>query len=181
MSLLPFEALPAHKPRRFLPQGVDLGDWSQIAPLFDQLDARAPSCITAADLERLLLDWSELNAAIDEESSKRYIAMTCHTDNAEAEKAYLHFVENVEPQLKPRHFALARTYVNHPLRAQLPQARYQVFDRDTQLQVELFREENIPLETEEAKLSQQFQKLSGSLTVQFRGEEKTLVQMGRYL
>ena len=48
-------------------------------------------------------------------------------------------------------------------------------------QVELFRPENVPLETEEAKLAQQYQKLSGSLTVQFRGEEKTLVQMARYL
>src|SRR5208282_2012040 len=38
-----------------------------------------------------------------------------------------------------------------------------------------------PLETAEAKLSQQYQKLTGSLTVNFRGEEKTLVQMGRYL
>jgi oligoendopeptidase F len=63
----------------------------------------------------------------------------------------------------------------------LSQERYQVFDRDTKLHVELFRLENVPLETEEAKLSQQYQKLSGSLTVQFRGEEKTLVQMGRYL
>jgi oligoendopeptidase F len=181
MSLLPFAALPAHKPRRFVPPEIDLGDWGQIAPLFDQLAARSPACATATDLERWLLDWSELNAALDEESSKRYIAMTCHTDNAEAEKAYLHFVENVDPQLKPRQFALARTYVNHPLRAQLPQTRYQVFDRDTQLHVELFREENIPLETEEARLSQQYQKLSGSLMVQFRGEEKTLVQMGRHL
>jgi oligoendopeptidase F len=56
-----------------------------------------------------------------------------------------------------------------------------VFDRDTQVHVELFRPENVPLETEEAKLGQQYQKLSGSLTVQFRGEEKTLVQMARYL
>jgi oligoendopeptidase F len=37
------------------------------------------------------------------------------------------------------------------------------------------------LETEDAKLSQQYQKLSGALTVDFRGEEKTLVQMGRYM
>ena len=59
-----------------------------------------------------LLDWSELSAALDEESSKRYIAMTCHTDNAEAERAYLHFVENVEPQIKPRQFKLAQTYVS---------------------------------------------------------------------
>ena len=56
-----------------------------------------------------------------------------------------------------------------------------VFDRDVKNHVELFRPENVPLETEEAKLSQQYQKLSGSLTVIFRGEEKTLVQMGRYL
>ena len=43
------------------------------------------------------------------------------------------------------------------------------------------RPENVPLETEEARLGQQYQKLSGSLTVPFRGEEKTLAQMGRYL
>jgi len=47
--------------------------------------------------------------------------------------------------------------------------------------VELFRPENVALETEEAKLCQQYQKLSGSLTVNFRGSEKTLVQMGRFL
>jgi len=181
VDLLPFDTLPAHKPRRFLPQGIDLGDWGQIVLLFDQLEDGAQACASAAGLERWLLDWSELNAAIDEESAKRYIAMTCHTDDAEAEKAYLHFIEHVEPRLKPRQFKLARTYVGHPVRVQLPKPRYQVFDRDTQVQVELFREENVPLETEEAKLGQQFQKLTGSLTVQFRGEERTLIQMGRYL
>src|ERR1019366_1249509 len=181
MDLLPFDALPAHKPRRFVPEAIDLGEWGRIAPLFDQLEARAQACGTAAALEQWLLDWGELSAAIDEESSKRYIAMTCHTDNAEAEKAYLHFVENVEPQLKPRQFKLAQAYVTHPLRAQLPKERYQVFDRDTQVHGEVFRAENVPLETEEAGLSQQYQRVSGALPVQVRGEEKTLVQMGRYL
>ena len=108
--------LPAHKPRKFVPPTIDLGDWPQIAPLFDQLEKRAAQCRPAADLERWLLDWSELSAALDEESSRRYIAMTCHTDNAEAEKAYLHFVENVEPKLKPRQFELETIYVAHLLR-----------------------------------------------------------------
>jgi len=181
MSSLPFGPLPAHKPRRFVPERINLGDWAQIAPLFDQLEKRSASCASGADLERWLLDWSELSAALDEESSKRYIAMTCHTDDAEAEKAYLHFVEKVEPEIKPRQFKLARSYVTHPARRKLPEQRYQVFDRDTKTLVELFRPENVPLETDEARLSQQYQKLSGSLTVQFRGEEKTLIQMGRYL
>ncbi len=181
MNLLPFGQLPAHSPRTFLPAQIDLGDWSQIEPQFTALEKRAAACATPADLERWLLDWSELGAALDEESSRRYIAMTCHTDSPEAERAYLQFVEQIEPQLKPRQFKLSEIFLAHPLRPQLPKARYEVFDRDTQLHVELFRPDNIPLETEEAKLGQQYQKLSGALTVQFRGEEKTLVQMGRNL
>lgn len=181
MNLTPFGKLPAYRPRKFVPPTIDLGDWPQIAPLFGQLEKRATQCRTAADLERWLLDWSELNAALDEESSRRYIAMTCHTDNPEAEKAYLHFVENIEPQLKPRQFALEKIYAAHPFRDRLSKKRFQVFDRDVNNHIELFRPENVPLETGEAKLCQQYQKLSGSLTVNFRGEEKTLVQMGRYL
>jgi oligoendopeptidase F len=181
MNLLPFGKLAAAKPRTFVPENMDLGDWPQIAPLFDQLEKRATSAKSAAELEKWLLDWSELNAALDEEASRRYIAMTCHTDNADAEKAYLHFVEHVEPQLKPRQFALEKIYVAHPQFSQLPKARYEVFNRDVKNHVELFRPENVALETEEAKLSQQYQKLIGAQTVNFRGEEKTLVQMGRYL
>ena len=185
MNLLPFDALPAHKPRRFVPEQIDLGDWTQIAPLFDALESRASECKTAAGLEQWLINWSELSAALDEESSKRYIAMTCHTDNADAEKAYLHFVEKIEPQLKLRQFALEKIYLDR--RGEVREShntsngRYFVFDRDVKNHIELFRSENIPLETEEAKLSQQYQKLSGSLTVIFRGQERTLVQMGRYL
>jgi len=181
MDLLPFKALPPFKPRRFVPGEVDLGNWSQVEPLFDHLEANLTPAGTSGELERWLLSWSEVSAALDEESAKRYIAMTCHTDNPEAEKAYLHFVEQIEPRLKPRQFKLAQLYVAHPARTTLPAERYRVFDRDTKVHVELFRPENVPLETEEAKLSQQYQKLAGSLTVHFRGEEKTLVQMARYL
>ncbi len=181
MNLLPFGKLAAHRPRKFVPEKIDLGDWPQIAPLFGRLERRAAEANSVAALEQWLLDWSELNAALDEEASRRYIAMTCHTDNADAEKAYLHFVENVEPQLKPRQFALEKIYVAHSQREKLPKQRFEVFDRDVKNHVELFRPENVALETEEAKLSQQYQKLIGAQTVNFRGEEKTLVQMGRYL
>jgi len=181
MNLLPFDALPGYKPRRFVRAQLEFEGWEEIAPLFDQLEMQVTECKTAAELERWLLDWSELSAALDEEAAKRYIAMTCHTDNPDAEKAYLHFVEKIDPQLKPRQFKLAQLYVEQPLRQELSRERFGVFDRDTKVHVELFRPDNVPLETEEAKLSQQYQKLSGSLTVQFRGEEKTLVQMGRYL
>ena len=181
MSLLPFKDLPLHSPRKFVPAKIELGNWAQVEPLFNQLETRIAEARNAGELERWLLDWGELSAALDEEGSKRYIAMTCHTDNPEAEKAYLHFVEQIEPATKPRQFKLEQLYLAHSARASLSKERYEVFDRHTQVHVDLFRDENVPLETEEARLTQQYQKLSGSLTVQFRGEEKTLVQMGRYL
>src|SRR5579859_7408157 len=133
MDLLPFKSLPPYRPRKFVPNNIDLGDWRQIAPLFEQLENRASQCAQVAEFENWILDGNELSAALDEESSKRYIAMTCHTDNPEAEKAYLHFVENIQPEIKPRQFKLAQLYVNHPLRKQLPHQRYEVFDRDTVL------------------------------------------------
>jgi oligoendopeptidase F len=107
--------------------------------------------------------------------------MTCHTEDAEAERAYLHFVEHVEPSVKPRQFALEKLLVAHPRRAELPPRRYEVLLRDVQNRVDLFRPEIVALETEDTKLSQQYQKLNGSLTVEFRGEVKTLDQMGKLL
>ncbi|HTH46616.1 MAG TPA: M3 family oligoendopeptidase [Candidatus Limnocylindria bacterium] len=180
MSLLPFTNLPVHSPRRFVPAQIDLGDWSQVAPLYDALTDRAAKATTLAEFVQWLLDGGELAAALDEESAKRYIAMTCHTDSQEAEAAYLHFVEKIEPELKPRRFELAKLFLAHPLRAQLPPQRYAVFDRDTALTVEIYRPENVALETEEAKLGNEYNKLVGSLTVKFRDEEKTLPAMGRY-
>lgn len=181
MSLLPFGSLPAFKARQFVPAQLDFGNWTEIAPLFDQLETRLAVAKTVADLEAWLLAWGELSAALDEEASRRYIAMTCHTDDAEAEKAYLQFVEQIEPQLKPSQFKLEKLFIAHPQRSKLPAPRYDVFIRDVQNHVELFREENVALETEESKVGQQYQKLSGSLTVQFRGEEKTLIAMGKLL
>ena len=181
MNLLPFGNLPAFAPRRFLPQNINLGAWCEIEPEFDRLETLAAACKSTADLESWLLSWSELSSALDEESARRYIAMTCHTDDDGAKKAYLEFVEKVEPHLKPRKFRLAKILLAHPLRDQLSRDRYEMLERDTWVQVELFRDENVALETEEKKLGQQYQELAGSLTVQFRGEEKTLPQMAPLL
>jgi oligoendopeptidase F len=180
-SLLPFGKLAPHRPRTFVPAEIDFGDWAAIAPLFDRLESRAPACTTLEAFELWLLDWGELGAALDEESSRRYIAMTCHTDDAIAKQAYLHFVEGIEPQLKPRQFTLSRIYLAHPQRSQLPVERYRVLDRDTQVHVELYRDANVPLETEETKLGQQYQEITGSLTVTFQGAEHTLPHMARFL
>ena len=181
MELLPFGNLPPYKARTFVPSDLALDNWRAIEPLFDQLEERIAACESVPDLEEWVLEVSEISAILDEEGSRRYIAMTCHTSNEDAKKGYLDFVENIEPGMKTRFFRLSKLFVDHPKRGDLPKERYEVLDRDWASDVELFREENIPLETEETKLGQQYQEMMGALTVEFQGEEKTLVQMGVYL
>lgn len=180
MSLLPFGELPPHRPRGYLPPAIDLGNWTAIEPYFDRLEASAVGCHTVQTLEKWILDAGEVVAALDEEKARRYIAKTCHTEDSEAEKAYLHFVEAIDPALKPRLFRLSQAYLNHPLRGHLPKDRYEIFDRGTALQVELFREENVTLETEEARVANEYTNVNGSLTVRFQEEERTLVAMARF-
>jgi oligoendopeptidase F len=177
--VLEFTRLPKSYPRRFLPQNADMGDWAQIEPLLDNLEHR--SLKNAQELEQLLLDFSELASAIYEEGAARRIRMTCQTDNEEYKRAFLHFVENIEPKLKPRLHQFRVKYMQTPTRQALPQARYFVFDRNAANAVELFREENVPLETEATKLGQKYQTISGAQTVNFEGREQTLQQMAKYL
>jgi oligoendopeptidase F len=165
-------------PRRFLPETIDLTDTTQLAPVFDQLTARLDAASSVADLEAWLRDHSEVCAALAESSSLTYIAMTCQTDDEAKEKAYMHIVEVVDPWLKPRQFALMQKLSQSPLFAQLPPF-YAVYRRSVETQVKLYREENVARETAVAKLTQQYQKISGGMTVQFDGKEQTLARMGR--
>jgi len=178
MTLDP-QKLPREYPRKYVPESLNAGDWAQLEPLLGELERRGVEAPEA--LERWLLDRSELAAVLQEEGAIRYIRMTCQTDNPDYEQAYLHFVEEIEPQLKPRFHRLDERYMRSPARSRLPQERYFVLDRKIQNSVELFREENVPLETEEEKAGQPYRKIMAAMTVHYDGKEQTLQQMARYL
>ncbi|MAJ16466.1 MAG: peptidase M3 [Opitutia bacterium TMED67] len=176
-----FEKISIYTPRQFVPANINLGNWKELNPLFKKLEEQLDTSSTAENLEQVILNWEELSAAIAEEGSKRYIAMTCQTEDKDAEKAYLEFVEKIEPEEKECNFLLSKKLTKHPQCKDLKNQRYEVFLRDTALQVELFRSKNVTLETETSKLGQKYQKIIGGLTVHFEGKEQTLIQMSRHL
>ncbi len=163
----------------FVPAQLDATQWSNLQPLYRALIDRPLKCDGC--LRQLLIDRSELDAAANEAHATLYINMSCHTDDAAIKQAYLDFVKNVEPELKKAGFELDRKIASSPHAGKLDQARYGVLLRNIAADVEIFREENIPLQTKETELVQQFDEISGAMTVNFRGEEKTLAQMGRFL
>ncbi len=166
-------------PRKFVPQNADMGDWAQIEPLFKNLLARNPS--TPQELEQWMKDYSELSAAYDEEGSKRYIAMTTQTDDPVREAAYQQFVEEIVPRIKPLAQQMGKKYLDNPCRKSLPRERYAVLDRNSVNAVEIFREENVPLETQDELLSKDYHKLMGAMTIDVNGQELTLQQASKFL
>jgi oligoendopeptidase F len=164
--------------RKFVAAEFVADSFEKIEPLLVALEGREIG--SAAELEKWLLDCSELAAVVSEVGAKRYIEMTCHTDDPAREKAYLQWIEEISPGLKPHYQKLDEKFLASPYRKELPESRYEVFDRNTANDVALFREENIPLQTEEAKLDQQYNKISGAMTVYFDGALRTMPQMARY-
>ncbi len=172
-------ATQASGQRRFVDQAADLGNPAVVERCYAVLEARPLESREA--LEAWLLDWSDLDAWLDEEGGVRYVEMTCQTDDTQREKRYLDFIENVQPTAKVWSNRLDRKFLACKHRAALPKEHYAVLIRQIENSVSLFRDENVPLQTEDDKLRQQYQKLVGGLTVQHDGREQTMQQMGRYL
>jgi oligoendopeptidase F len=171
--------VPETFPHHWLPATLELSSWPEIEPWYQKLLARQIE--SAHDLERFIAAAGELNAVVGEEGVERYIAMTCQTDDPAREAAYLEFVRDIEPKLKPIQNEIRNRYLDSPFRTELPGDRYFVFDRALENRRRLFREANIPRETQLAELEQKYQKIMGAMTVSFRGEERTLAQMAPFL
>ncbi len=176
---LNIKALPKDYPRQFIPEALDPGDLSQLKRVFDELERRDISRVS--DLEQWLLDWSELAAIVSSTRKSRYVRMTLQTDDETLERDYLAFIENIQPGIKQANFRLQKKYASSPAREVLSRERYHVLDRSIANQVNLFREENIDLETEESKLSQRYEKRVGGMAVTFRGQVLTISQVAAFL
>jgi len=166
-------------PRVFVPKNADMGDWAQIEPLFTVLLGRHPA--SGEELEQWLAECSELWGALGEEKVKRYIAMTSQTDDPIREASYQKFVEDIEPRAKSLSQALEKAYLENAFRKRLQSQRFAVMDRKIENNVVLFREKNVPLETQDSLLGQDYHKIMGAMTVSAGAVELTLDQASKYL
>lgn len=162
-----------------VPHDLDPADLDRVEPLYHELIERPIG--SAAALEAWLLDASELEAVIDEYAARRHIAHTCATDDEAIERAFLHVIEVMEPRLKPWRFKLQQKLVSSEHVGGLDPRRFEVMVRSWRNAVDLFREESIPLETQEAKLFTEYSKITAAMMVEFRGESRTLQQMAKLL
>jgi len=163
----------------FVPPDLDGSRWEFLEPFYNALLERELKCGNC--LEQLILDRSELDSAASEAGAILYINMTRHTDAPDHRDAYLAYVDDVQPKLKDVSFKLDQKIVNSPHVDELDEDRYGVMLRDLRADVEIFRDENVALQIQDTKLGQRFSEVSGAMTVDFEGEERTLPQMAKFL
>ena len=161
------------KPRVYIPEQLAM-QWETLQPLFEELAERAINSV--ADLERWLQNRSELEAALEEDFAWRYIRMTCNTASEELLQEFQYFATEIEPKIAPYNNQLNQKFASCPYTAQLDAEKYYIYQRGVKNALEIFREENIPVQTEIQVEQQKYQSLTGAMTVELDGNEVTLEQ-----
>src|SRR6266508_5964940 len=145
--------------RHFLPSDFAITNWKNLEPYFKDLLEREIN--SKQDLEKWLRDASELEAIVSEEANWRQIRMTCDTENKELENAFTFFVMEIQPHIQSYADKLNRKLVENPFTKELDHDTYFTYLRNIQKNIELFREENSPRNTEFTVLSQQYGIIAG--------------------
>lgn len=166
-------------PRRFLPEDFKVTTWESLEPFLKNLLDRSINSVT--DLEAWLKDSSELEAVLSEDACWRQIRMTCDTNNKELEESFVFFVTQLQPKIQPIADLLNRKLIDCPFTKELDEIKYFTYLRSVKKSIELFREENIPLQAELSVMGQQYGVISGKMTVEMEGKEYTLQQAAKFL
>jgi len=166
-------------PRTFLPEDFKVTTWDKLEPYFKELLDRPLN--SKKELEKWLKDISELEAVISEDACWRQINMTCDTENKAFEEAFNFFCMHIQPHIQPYADKLNKKLIDNPFTKQLDSQKYFTYLRNIRKNIELFREENVPIQAEMSVLQQQFGVISGKMTVTVNGQEYTLQQASKFL
>lgn len=144
--------------------------WPQIEPYYRELANRT---LSEVNVIVFLMDWTRLSERVDEVYQRLYIDSTLNTADQEIERRFHTFLDEIYPAVQDADQQLKEKF----LRSGLEPAGFELPLRKMQAEAALFRPANLPLLTEEHKLSAQYDKLAGAQTVQWAGQELTLAQL----
>jgi oligoendopeptidase F len=144
--------------------------WEEYKPFYDELLAYE---LDASNVEEWLRKWNAVGDLAQEAISRLHVQANRDTSNSEAEQTYVKWLGTVYPALMA---------VEQPLRQKLlssglePEG-FAIPLRNMRAEAALFREENVPLLSEESQVANEYTKITGVQTVQWQGEERTLRQL----
>jgi oligoendopeptidase F len=146
--------------------------WTEVEPYFAALKARE---LNAENVGDWLREWSALSDVLSEVFSRARVATTVDTGDEEAEAYYKNLLATIYPEIEKAENDLNKKLLDTgltPAGLELPLKKMRT-------DVELFREENIELNTRTQVLGLEFNKIIGAMTINWEGEELTLPQAAK--
>jgi oligoendopeptidase F len=144
--------------------------WPQFEPYYTELASRV---LSATTVETFLNDWTRFHDRLDEVGTRLSIAKDVNTADKGAEQEFNRFLEDIYPKSQEAEQKLKTKLLESGLKP----AGFERPLRRMQADAALFREANLPLQVEDAKLSTEYGKITGSQTVQWEGKEITVTQL----
>ncbi len=172
-------AIPERKKRIFLSDDLIINHWSDLEPYFKKL--LDFSLGSVEDLKTWMGWRSELEAVIEEELAWRYIRMNIDTTDMSLAESFQHFIQTIEPEIAPYHDKFNKKLIESEWVENLDKNYYKIPLRSVRKQIELFREKNIPLNTQLQSKSQEYGAITGTMSVDFNGEQLTMQQAAKLL
>ncbi|TFG49721.1 MAG: M3 family oligoendopeptidase [Anaerolineales bacterium] len=129
--------------------------------------------MTSESLADWMEAWSDLRKLVDERYARLGLATELDTADQEAERLYHEFLGDIYPATQSADQKLKEKL----LLSELVPKGMELALKKMRTEADLFREENLPLMTEESKLGTEYSKILGSQTVEWDGEEQTLTQI----
>ncbi len=174
-----YKEIIIEKKRNFVSPDFVVKDWGLLEPYYNDLLNRKINNLS--QLEKLIFDMSELDAVLSEDAGWRYIRMTCDTTNEKLVADYTYFTNEIAPKIAPLANELNKKITSCEFVSSLNQGQFFIYLRSMRNSLELFREENIPLQTEIKNLEQQYGAIAGAQTIFHDAKELTLPQASVYL
>ena len=142
-------------------------DWSTVQP---HVDALLAAELIRDNAESWLQRWSDLAAILHESRSQINREVSENTADEEAEKRFLLFVEQIMPQTRIADQALKTKLL--AFEEYTPQADTAMMMKRFRTEASIFREENVPLQSELTKLGNEYEKLVGGMTIEWEGKQE---------
>jgi oligoendopeptidase F len=144
--------------------------WVEIEPYYKDLE---DCSLNENNVHSWLKDWSDLTRHVYEIQSRLEVMTTVDTTDTVAETAYKKFFDEIFPNLQASENALKQKMLASGLKPK----GFEIALRNMQAEADLFRESNLSLLSEEQKSLLDYDKIMGAQTVQWEGEERTIMQM----
>jgi oligoendopeptidase F len=144
--------------------------WQDYEPYYRHLLAQK---LDVSNIAGWLAEWTRLRRTWYELQQRLYVASTVDTTSVEVEALYNRFLDQIYPQAQAADQKIKEKLLASGLEPQW----YRVPLRNLRAEAAVFSPDNIPLLSEELKLTHEHESIIGAQTVVWQGSEVTLSQL----